>query len=101
MEIPLDLERRLERRWAARFFPTKRIALRDCINRVPRPAKGKSPLGRPPASTGDQWFGQRQAAEALSSDSISDLAENGLVRSAMHPEASAASRTAGLSFPVM
>ena len=80
MEIPLDLERRLERRWAARFSPTKRIALRACINRVPRPAKVKSPRARPPASTGDQWFEQRQAAEALSSGSISDLAENGFVR---------------------
>ena len=80
MEIPLDLERRLERRWAARFFPTKRIALKDCVIRVPRPAKGKSPLGRPPASAVDQWFGQRQEAEALSSGSISDLAENGFVR---------------------
>jgi hypothetical protein len=80
MKIPLDLERRLERRWAARFFPTKRIALRDCINRVQHPAKGKSPLGPPPASAGDQWFGQRQEAEALSSGSISALAENGFVR---------------------
>jgi hypothetical protein len=30
--------------------------------------------------SGDQWFGQRQAAEALSSGSIRDLAENGFVR---------------------
>jgi hypothetical protein len=35
MEIPLDLERRLERRWVAR---TKHIALKGCINRMPRPA---------------------------------------------------------------
>jgi hypothetical protein len=34
----------------------------------------------PPARTGDLWFGQRQAAEALSSGSISDLVENGFVR---------------------
>jgi len=80
MEIPLDLERRLERRWAARFFHTKRIALKGCIDRMPRPAKGKCPLGCPPASTGDQWFWQRQEAEALSSGSISDPAENGFVR---------------------
>jgi len=80
MEIPLDLERRLERRWAARFFRTKRIALKGCINRMPRPAKGKYPLSRPLARTGDQWFGQRQEAEALSSGSISDFAENGFVR---------------------
>ena len=79
MEIPLDLERRLEQRWVARFFRTKRIALNGCINRMPRPAKGKYPLGRPLARTGDQWFGQRQEAEALSSGSISDLAENGFV----------------------
>ncbi len=39
---PLDLERRLERRWAVRFFCTKRIALKGCINRMPRPAKGRS-----------------------------------------------------------
>jgi hypothetical protein len=80
MEIPLDLERRLERRWAARFSPTKCIALKACINRVPRPAKGKSSLGGPPASAGDQWFLPRQEAEALSSGSISDRAENGFMR---------------------
>jgi hypothetical protein len=75
MEIPLDFERRLERRWAARFFRSKRIAL----NRMRRQVRGKYPLGRPLARTGDQWFGQRQA-EALSSGSISELAENGFVR---------------------
>ena len=80
MEIPLDLERRLERRWAVRFFCTKPIALKGCINRMPRPAKGKYPLGRPPARTGDRWFEQRQEADALSSGSISDFAENGFVR---------------------
>ena len=68
------------------IFSYETHCLRDCINRVPRPAKGKSPLGRPPASTGDQWFGQRQAAEALSRDSISVLAENGFVRQARHPD---------------
>ena len=76
MEIPLDCERRLERRWVARFFRSKRIAL----NRMRRPERGKSPLGPPLARTGDQWFGQRQEAEALSSGSISELAENGFVR---------------------
>jgi hypothetical protein len=75
MEIPLDLQRRLDRRWAASFSRTKRIALKGCINRTPRPAEGKYPLAR----TGDQWFG-RQEAKALSSGSISDFAENGLVR---------------------
>jgi hypothetical protein len=80
MEIPLDLERMLERRWAARFFRTKRIALIGCINRMPRPAKGKYPLGRPLARTSDQWFGQRQEAEAVSSGLISELTENGFVR---------------------
>jgi hypothetical protein len=39
MEIPLDLERRLERRWVARFFRTKRIAVKCCMNRTPRPLK--------------------------------------------------------------
>ena len=80
MEIPLDLERRLERRWVARFFSTKRISLKGCIKRVPRPAKGKYPLGRPPGRTGDQWFGQHQEAEALSSGSISDFVDKGFVR---------------------
>ena len=32
---------------------------------------------------------------------ISNRAANGFVRNAIHPEASAASRTAGYSFPVM
>ena len=76
MEIPLDFEIRLERRWAARFFRSKRIAL----NRMRRPVRGKYPLGRPLARTGDQWFGQGQEAEALSSGSISELAEDGFVR---------------------
>jgi hypothetical protein len=80
MEIPLDLERRLDRRWAARFFHTKRIAVKGCINRMPRPAKEKGPLGLPLVITGDQWFGPRQEAEALLSGSTSDFAENGLVR---------------------
>jgi hypothetical protein len=80
MEIPLDLERRLEQRWVARFFSTKRIGLTGCINRLPCPAQGKYPLGLPLSRTGDQWFGQHQEVEALSSRSISDLAENGFVR---------------------
>ncbi|MGC1304199.1 MAG: hypothetical protein WA840_17670 [Caulobacteraceae bacterium] len=80
MEIPLDLERRLERRWAARFFHTKRIALKDCINRIERPVKEKYPLGRPLARTVDQWFGQSQEAEALASGPINDLAENAFLR---------------------
>ena len=78
MKIPLDLERRFERRWVARFFSTKRIGLKGCINQMPRPAKGKYPLGHPLVITGDQWFGPRQEAEAL--DLLSDFAENGFVR---------------------
>jgi hypothetical protein len=66
MEIPLELERRFERRWVSRFFNTKRIGLKGCIERMPRPAKGKFPLGRSPARTGDQWFEQRQEVEDLS-----------------------------------
>jgi hypothetical protein len=54
---PLDLERRLERRWAVRFFCTKRIALKGCINRMPRPAKGRYALDRPPARTGKSMVG--------------------------------------------
>lgn len=68
MEIPLDLERRLERRWVVR---TKRIGLKGCINRMPRPTKEECPLGLPLVITGDQGFGTRQEAEALSICSIS------------------------------
>jgi hypothetical protein len=57
MEIPLDLERRLEQRWVARFFSTKRIGLKGCIKRMPRPAKGKSPLGHPPAKSPEALTG--------------------------------------------
>jgi hypothetical protein len=52
MEIPLDLERRFERRWVARFFSTKRIG-----NRMPREGNEKCRLGLPLVITGDQWFG--------------------------------------------
>jgi hypothetical protein len=76
VEIPLDFERRLERRWGARFFRGKRIAL----NRMRRPIRGKYAPGRPLARTVDQWFGPRQETEALSSGSINELAENGFVR---------------------
>ncbi len=34
MEIPLELERRLERRWAARFSRTRRIALEGGMPRL-------------------------------------------------------------------
>jgi hypothetical protein len=40
-------------------------------------------------------------ADAFLSGSMSDCAEKGFVRNATHPEASAALRTAGSSFPVM
>ena len=40
-------------------------------------------------------------ADALLSGSISSCVENGLVRNAMHPEFSAAARTAGLSLAVI
>jgi len=72
MEIPLDLERRLERRWAARFFRTKRIDIKGRIGRIPP--------GLPPTGTGNPIAWRRQAAEALTSGPISDFAENGLVR---------------------
>ena len=75
MEIPLDLQRRLERRWAARFFRTKRIAVNGGITLT-----RQQEFTRRVASTGDQLFGLRQEAEALSSDTISDPAENGFVR---------------------
>ena len=63
MEIPLDLERRFERRWIARFFSTKRIGLKGCINRMPRPTKEECPLGLPLVITGEQWLGPRQEVE--------------------------------------
>jgi len=46
-DIPLDLERRFERRWAARFSgPAKSIALKgsSSINGSPRPTKAKEKL---------------------------------------------------------
>jgi hypothetical protein len=77
MEIPLDLERRLERRWTARLLRTKRI---DLKGRMPRPATAKYPPGRAPATTGESMVCQYQEAEALTSGPISDFAENGQVR---------------------
>jgi hypothetical protein len=62
---------------------------------MPRPAKGKYPLGRRLARTGDQWFGQGQEAEALSSGLISDLAENGFVRHVASIPTSPATNTFG------
>ena len=73
MEIPLDIKRRLERRWAARFFRAKRIAVNGA-------STSQQEFTRRVANTGDQLFELRQEAEAISSGSISDLAENGLVR---------------------
>jgi hypothetical protein len=80
MEIPLDLERRLERRWAVRFLRTKRIDLKGRINPMPRPTTAKYPLGRPPARTGEAMVWQHQEAEALSIGPISDFAKNGLAK---------------------
>jgi hypothetical protein len=62
---PLDLVRRLERRWAVRFFCTKRIALKGCINRMPRPAKRRYALGRPPTRTGNQWLAASRSRRSL------------------------------------
>jgi hypothetical protein len=73
MEIPLDLERTLERRWAASVYRTKRIALKGCINRMPRPASHASESQR-------SIVEQRQEAEAFLSGSIIDLAEIGLMK---------------------
>ena len=45
--IPLDLQRRFERRWAARFVSpvasaaAKRIGMKVTANTLPRPAKAK------------------------------------------------------------
>jgi len=75
MEIPLDLQRRLERRWADRFFRTKRITVNGGITLT-----RQQEVTRSVASIEDQLFGLLQEAEALSSDTISDPAENGLVR---------------------
>jgi hypothetical protein len=65
MEIPLDLERRFERRWVARFFSTKRVGLKGCINRMPRPTKEECPLGLPLVRTGDQWLGASRSRGSL------------------------------------
>ncbi len=80
MEIPLDLERRLERRWAARFFRAKRSDLKCRINQMLHPATAEYPQGRPPARNGESMIWQRQEAEALPSGPISDVAENDLLR---------------------
>jgi hypothetical protein len=45
-----------------------------------RQLRAKNRRDAPPASSGDNGFEERQAAEALLSGSISDLAENGSVR---------------------
>ena len=80
MEIPLDLERRLERRWAVRFLRTKRISLKGRINRMPRPATAEYRPGRPPVRTRESMLRQRQEAEALSSGPISNVVESNLAR---------------------
>jgi hypothetical protein len=62
MEIPLDLQRRLDRRWTAKFFHAKRIASKALsADRLARQKENS----RPPASTDDQGFGPRQEAAAL------------------------------------
>ena len=48
--IPLDLQRRFEQRWAARFVSPaasaapKSIGLKGTVNSLPRPAKAKEKL---------------------------------------------------------
>jgi hypothetical protein len=79
-EIPLDLERRLERRWAARFFRAKRSDLKCRINQMLHPATAEYPQDRPPARNGESMIWQRQEAEALPSGPIGDVAENDLLR---------------------
>jgi hypothetical protein len=73
----------------------------------PSGTKGAANVGHAGADL-EQAINERTAtqpyerpADAFLSGSISSCAENGFVRNAMHPEPSAASRTAGLSFPVM
>jgi len=50
---------------------------------------------------GSNKQGYERPADAFLSGSMSDCTENGFVRNAMHPEFSAALRTAGSSFPVI
>jgi hypothetical protein len=53
MDIPLELERRFERRWAARFSSriVSGVAPKDCVNRLPHP---KAAAGLcPPSRTGE------------------------------------------------
>jgi hypothetical protein len=46
-DIPLDLQRRFERQWAAKYASPvasaahKSTGLKGTVNRLPRPAKGK------------------------------------------------------------
>jgi hypothetical protein len=45
--IPLDLQRKFEQRWAARFVSPvasaapKNVSLKDSVNSLPRPAEAK------------------------------------------------------------
>ena len=56
-------------------------------------------LNKPSTSEGDGAY--ERPADAFLSGSMSECVEKGFVRNAMHPESSAALRTAGSSFPVM
>jgi hypothetical protein len=77
MEIPPDLERRLERRWAARVFRTTHRLKGSTQDPGKRKILAGSPASENRAING---FGQCQETKALLSGSMSDLAENGLVR---------------------
>lgn len=67
MEIPLELERRLQQRWLARF---RSIDVKRVVKRMPA-RRREPPL---------HGLEQRQETDALLSGSISAFAENGLVR---------------------
>jgi hypothetical protein len=70
MEIPLELERRLQQRWLARFRSIERIGVKRLVKRMPA-RRREPPL---------HGLEQRQETDALLSGSISAFAENGLVR---------------------
>ena len=74
--------------WGRLAIAGVRAAIFPCRMADAKKARGKS-------------FRSQMPLAAFVTGSINSWVENGLVRNARHPESSAASRMAGLSFPVM
>ena len=74
--------------WGRLAIAEVRAAIFPCRMADAKIARGKS-------------FRSQMPLAAFLTGSINSWVENGLVRNARHPEFSAASRMAGLSFPVM